>query len=217
MLPPPTPPLNAPSPHPPSPLAQVSHIQRSTRIPVLGHADGICHVYVDAEADPAKALAIAVDSKADYPAACNAAETILVHASLADGLARELLEALKGAGVAVHAGPRAAERYGLERAASLRHEYSSLDVGFELVDDLAAAIDHIHAHGSSHTEVVVTGSRVGVEERQGLGGGGGDFGEKGVVEENGEPRCTARALGLSCRWHGAHGELDKLKHGQGQV
>ncbi|KAL6777423.1 GSD1 [Auxenochlorella protothecoides x Auxenochlorella symbiontica] len=136
--------------------ALVSHIQRSTRIPVLGHADGICHVYVDAEADPAKALAIAVDSKADYPAACNAAETILVHASLADGLARELLEALKGAGVAVHAGPRAAERYGLERAASLRHEYSSLDVGFELVDDLAAAIDHIHAHGSSHTEVVVT-------------------------------------------------------------
>lgn len=137
--------------------ALVSYIQRSTRIPVLGHADGICHVYLDAAADEDKALAIAVDSKADYPAACNAAETILVHEALADSLAPRVVDALKNAGVTVHAGPRAAARFpDLPRAETMRHEYSSLDVALELVPDLDAAIEHIHANGSGHTEVIVT-------------------------------------------------------------
>lgn len=58
----------------------------------------------------------------------------------------------------MHAGPRAADKYGLPRAESMRHEYSSLDVGFELVDGLQAAVDHIHTNGSGHTEVIVTGA-----------------------------------------------------------
>lgn len=137
--------------------ALVSYIQRSTRIPVLGHADGICHVYIDALADLDKALAIATDSKVDYPAACNAAETILLHESLVPVLADKLLATLRDAGVTVHAGPAAHSVFpDLPAAESMRHEYSSLDVGFEIVRDMEAAIDHIHANGSGHTEVIVT-------------------------------------------------------------
>lgn len=62
----------------------MSHIQHSTRIPVMGHADGICHMYVDPSADLAKACGLAVDSKVDYPAACNALEKLLVHEALVE-------------------------------------------------------------------------------------------------------------------------------------
>jgi delta-1-pyrroline-5-carboxylate synthetase len=82
--------------------ALVSHIQRSTKIPVLGHADGICHIYLDAAADLDKALKICVDSKVDYPAACNAVEKVLVHKGLVEGGSlAALLAAFKEAGVQV--------------------------------------------------------------------------------------------------------------------
>jgi delta-1-pyrroline-5-carboxylate synthetase len=89
--------------------ALVRHIKETTRIPVLGHADGICHVYVDERADAAMAEAIVLDSKTDYPAACNAMETLLLHrAHLESGLARRLCDALEAAGVTLVGGPRAA-------------------------------------------------------------------------------------------------------------
>jgi len=120
----------------------VQSIQNSTRIPVLGHADGICHVYVDAAADPDKAARIAVDSKAQYPAVCNAAETLLVHK---DFPARQrLLEALKDAGVELH------------MESDFGQEFLDLVMAVHVVENIDDAIRHIHRYGSAHTDAIVT-------------------------------------------------------------
>lgn len=144
--------------------ALVSHIQANTKIPVLGHADGVCHVYLDAAADPAMAAALVVDSKADYPAACNAVEKVLVHEALRGPALDGVLGALRAAGVALHAGPRAARELGLPPAPAARHEYGSLDVTIELVSGLDEAVDHIHAHGSGHTECIVTADAAAADD-----------------------------------------------------
>ncbi len=133
--------------------ALVRHIQRSTRIPVLGHADGICHVFVDAAADADKARRIVLDSKTDYPAACNAMETLLVHRELEEGLGRQLVAALQEAGVTVHGADGA---YGLPEPPSLAHEYGDLACTVAVVDDVAAALAWVNRHGSGHTDAVVT-------------------------------------------------------------
>ena len=131
----------------------VRHIQRSTRIPVLGHDDGICHVFVDAAADPEKAERIVLDSKTDYPAACNAMETLLVHRVVAETLGRRLVEALEGAGVTVHG---AAGAYDRPAPPSLAHEYGDLACTVAVVDDVEAALAWANTHGSGHTDAVVT-------------------------------------------------------------
>lgn len=138
----------------------VSHIQRESTIPVMGHADGICHTYVDAAADIDKAVKIVLDAKTDYPAACNAMETLLVHEShLASGNAAKLCAALEDAGVTLYAGPRLFEAdSGLisQTAISLSHEYGKMACAVELVSGLDDAVNHIHTYGSSHTDVIVT-------------------------------------------------------------
>lgn len=133
----------------------VSYIQSNTKIPVLGHADGICHVYVDPSAEDGMVRTICVDSKIDYPAACNAVEKILVHEEYKGERLDGLLKALKDAGVTLHGGERAVGELGLPPAPSVRHEYSSLDVTIELVSSMDEAIDHIHAYGSGHTESII--------------------------------------------------------------
>lgn len=134
----------------------VSYIQSNTKIPVLGHADGICHIYVDSAADDSMARIICVDAKVDYPAACNAVEKILVHESLLGPRLDGIIAALREAGVTVHGGDRAAAELSLPPAPSARHEYSSLDVTVELVTGLDEAVDHIHTYGSGHTESIIT-------------------------------------------------------------
>jgi glutamate-5-semialdehyde dehydrogenase len=120
----------------------VQSIQNSTRIPVLGHADGVCHVYIDAAADAEKAIKVAVDSKAQYPAVCNAAETLLVHK---DFPARQkLFDALKNAGVELH------------MESDFGHEFLDLIMAVHVVNNVDEAIDHIHRHGSAHTDAIVT-------------------------------------------------------------
>ncbi len=136
--------------------AMVQHIMRSTRIPTLGHADGICHMYIDASASMEKAAPLIVDSKTDYPAACNALETLLLHRELVDdGRARGLLDACRRAQIKLYGGPRAARAFGLPAAASLRHEYGELAMAVEVVDGVGEAVEHINSHGSGHTDVIV--------------------------------------------------------------
>ncbi|MEZ4322035.1 MAG: glutamate-5-semialdehyde dehydrogenase [Myxococcota bacterium] len=137
--------------------ALVRHVQQNTRIPVLGHADGVCHVYVDAAADPAIAEAVVLDSKTDYPAACNAMETLLVHADYPH--ADALIAALRGAGVTLYGGAVAASRFGLEPVVDYHHEYGDLACAVAVVGNLDAAIAHIHRYGSGHTEAIVTTDR----------------------------------------------------------
>ncbi len=120
----------------------VRTIQKSTKIPVLGHADGICHVFIDEFADIEKAVRITVDSKAQYPAVCNAAETLLVHKNF-PALDR-VTSALKAAGVE------------LRFESGFGEEFSDLIMAVRVVNSLEDAIDHIHKYGSAHTDAIVT-------------------------------------------------------------
>ncbi|KAL6619129.1 hypothetical protein ACP70R_034268 [Stipagrostis hirtigluma subsp. patula] len=135
----------------------VSQIKASTKIPVLGHADGVCHVYIDKSADMNMAKRIVLDAKIDYPAACNAMETLLVHKDLIkDPGLDDILQSLKTEGVAIYGGPVAREVLGIPKADSFHHEYSSMACTIEFVDDVQSAIDHIHRYGSSHTDCIIT-------------------------------------------------------------
>ncbi|XP_075507887.1 delta-1-pyrroline-5-carboxylate synthase-like [Primulina tabacum] len=134
----------------------VSQIKSSTKIPVLGHSDGICHVYVDKSANMEMARHIIVDSKLDYPAACNAMETLLIHHDLSSSNGfQELVLELKHEGVTLYGGPRASSFLNLEEVQSFHHEYNARACTIEIVDDVEAAIDHIRKHGSGHTECIV--------------------------------------------------------------
>ncbi|XP_059456801.1 delta-1-pyrroline-5-carboxylate synthase isoform X2 [Corylus avellana] len=134
----------------------VSQIKNSTKIPVLGHADGICHVYIDKSANMDMAKQIVLDAKVDYPAACNAMETLLVHKDLilTEGV-NELIVDLRIEGVTLYGGPRASTLLNIPEARSFHHEYNSLACTVEIVDDVYAAINHIHQHGSAHTDCVI--------------------------------------------------------------
>ncbi|XP_043267058.1 delta-1-pyrroline-5-carboxylate synthase [Venturia canescens] len=133
--------------------------EQSKHIPVLGHAEGVCHVYVDKDADLAKALHIIRDSKCDYPAACNAMETLLIHESLMSGsFFSEVCSMLQKEGVKINSGPKLREQltFGPPAAKSMRTEYGALECTIELVPELDGAINHILKYGSAHTDVIVT-------------------------------------------------------------
>ncbi|XP_078179059.1 delta-1-pyrroline-5-carboxylate synthase 1-like isoform X2 [Carex rostrata] len=135
----------------------VSQIKASTKIPVLGHADGICHVYIDKSADMSMAKKIVLDAKIDYPAACNAMETLLVHKSLLKSAGiKDIIFELESKGVVIFGGRTASKELSIPKAESFHHEYSSMACTIEFVDDVNAAIDHIHRYGSAHTDCIVT-------------------------------------------------------------
>lgn len=145
--------------------------QAEGKIPVLGHAEGICSVFVDQHADIEKAINIVVDSKCDYPAACNAMENLLIHSALLYTPAfPSIVAALKDKQVVLHPGPRLAAQMPLHsEVSSLRVEYGGLQCSVELVDSVQEAITLINSQGSAHTDCIITEDiRVAEEFLQGV-------------------------------------------------
>jgi glutamate-5-semialdehyde dehydrogenase len=138
--------------------ALVEYVQANTRIPVLGHAEGVCHIYVDRAADQELALRVIDDAKTDYPASSNAVETVLVHRDIAPRFLPKLADRLRSRGVRIYTTDAAgAFFHGNDpRVTDWHTEYGDLALSIGVVDSLDAAIEHIHAHGSLHTESVIT-------------------------------------------------------------
>ncbi|WP_204104573.1 MULTISPECIES: glutamate-5-semialdehyde dehydrogenase [Spirulina sp. CCY15215] len=144
----------------------VRYVQDNTRIPVLGHADGICHLYVDRAADIEQAIPIILDAKVGYPAACNAIETLLIHADIAQDYLPKIAEALQGKEVQLKGCDRTLEFLPVDSATEedWHTEYSDLILSIKIVDSLEAAIAHINQYGSKHTEAIITGDRDAAEK-----------------------------------------------------
>lgn len=141
----------------------VRYVMEHSRIPVLGHGEGICHVYVHNDADLRKAIDVSYDSKVQYPAVCNAMETLLVHEEIAPAFLPPMIAEFRKAGVEVRGCPRTME-LGLGQGAipateeDWKKEYSDLIVSIKVVGGVNEAIEHINRYGSRHTESIVTES-----------------------------------------------------------
>ena len=136
----------------------VQFVQDNTRIPVLGHADGICHLYVDKAADINKAVEIAVDAKTQYPAACNAIETMLIHRAIAPKFLPIVAQALQQKKVELRGDETTRKILDITAATETdwSTEYSDLILSIKIVDSVEEAINHINTYGSRHTDVIVT-------------------------------------------------------------
>ncbi|WP_311173687.1 glutamate-5-semialdehyde dehydrogenase [Halobellus ordinarius] len=138
--------------------AFVSYVEENTSIPVLGHTEGVCHVYVDSEADLEMAADIAFDAKVQYPAVCNAVETLLVHESVAEAVLPSLATRYRDAGVELRGDERAREIVEMDAASEedWSTEYGDLILSIKIVDSAEDAIDHVNTYGSKHTESIIT-------------------------------------------------------------
>lgn len=150
----------------------VKYIQNNTRIPVLGHSDGICHIYVDESIDEELASKVIIDSKTDYPAACNAVETLLIHRNLSNTYVVNLLDKLQSAGVEVLLPLPLQEKRGLSGYKSAteedwKTEYTDLILSVKEVESLLEAINHINKYGSGHTDCIITNNKNNAEEFMG--------------------------------------------------
>ncbi len=138
----------------------VGLVQREARVPVFAHLEGICHVYLDKAADPAKARAVVVNAKTRRTAICGAAECLLIDRTIAATLGADVVRDLLDAGVVVHgcAETRALDpRVSAATEADWGHEYLDMEIAARVVDGVAEAVEHIRRHGSQHTDAVLTG------------------------------------------------------------
>ena len=143
----------------------VEHVRARSRIPVLAHAEGVCHVFLHRSADPAKAARIVVDSKVTYPAACNAVETLLWEPGSEAALDASVT-ALRSAGVELRGDAATRARHAEMKPATEADwdaEYGALVLAVARVPDLDAALGHIARHGSQHTEAIVAADRAAAE------------------------------------------------------
>ena len=135
----------------------VGLVQQEARVPVFAHLEGICHIYVDASADPRKALDVVLNAKTRRTGICGAAECLLIDRKIADGLGAEIVKALVGAGVEVRAGEGVHYVEGVKPAtdADWGCEFLDMIIAAKIVDGVDDAIAHIRQYGSSHTESVI--------------------------------------------------------------
>lgn len=147
--------------------AFVKYIQENTRIPVLGHSEGVCHAYIDEFADMEKSVRVCLDSKLQYPAACNAMETLLVHKGSAEKVLPalvsklkekhvELLGCVKTCQVVPEVGPASESDWDME--------YTDLKLSIKIVDNFSEAVKFINKHGSGHTDTIITENRERAEQ-----------------------------------------------------
>ena len=142
----------------------VQHIQRESLVPVLGHSDGICHVYLDDDADESKSRSVTLDSKINYPAVCNAAETLLVHQKFPNIWLAEILSNMQEAGVELRACEETIKRLKTFQNLKLKNavlddwetEYLDFIISIKSVNSADDAVNHINHFGSKHTDVIVT-------------------------------------------------------------
>jgi glutamate-5-semialdehyde dehydrogenase len=139
----------------------VNYVFQHSRIPVLGHGSGICHIYVDSTADLTMAEAVIVDAKVQYPAACNSVEKVLVHQEIAGEFLPALVAALQAAGVEVRGCVRTTRLLPQSRIIAATEEdwhteYGDLKITVKIVSDTGEAIEHINHYGSRHTESILT-------------------------------------------------------------
>ena len=146
--------------------ALVQHIQQHSRVPVLAHADGICHVYWDQAASLSKAMEIIIDAKTEYPAVCNAMETLLIHEQIPENEIKQLLTNLQEAGVEIRACSEIMKKFsnklnGIIHASEQdwKTEYTDLILSVRLVSSHEEAIGHINHYGSGHTDAIITEDR----------------------------------------------------------
>lgn len=137
----------------------VQYIMSNTRIPVLGHADGVCHTYVDRAADLDMAIKILIDAKTQYVSVCNATETILLHQDLSESWIQTLASALRAANVTLYGDEQIMSLVDCEPVEEWHHEYLDYAVSLHIVADIEAAIHHINEYGSGHTEAILTTDR----------------------------------------------------------
>jgi glutamate-5-semialdehyde dehydrogenase len=151
----------------------VRFIQGSTRIPVLGHADGLCSTYVDEFADIQKSPKVVTDAKVNYPAACNATETLLIHSAVLQSQLPAIAKSLVAQGVHMRADERALavlkstdiapDMYQAATPEDFDTEFLELTIAVKVVDSLQEAIAHINLHGSHHTESIITENKENAE------------------------------------------------------
>ena len=137
----------------------VRYIQGNTHIPVLGHSEGICHGFIDKDAEIEKAIEVVLDSKIQYPAACNAIETLLIHKTIAPQLLPILVDRYREHNVILVGCEKIREIHpeiGLATDEDWDAEYTDLKLSIKMVTDKDEAIAHINEHGSGHTDVILT-------------------------------------------------------------
>ncbi len=144
----------------------VTYVKNNTKIPVMGHADGICHIYIDEDADVKKATDICIDAKTQYPSACNAVETILIHESLVENYLPQLVIEFEKASVKVKGDEKCKQfvpHLELATTEDWATEYGDLTISIKAVKDLFDAVAHINVYGSGHTDCIISEDKRSIE------------------------------------------------------